>query len=775
MLALSPAFGISPSLASVSPPGAQAGTDVELTLAGARLDDAKEIIFYSPGIKVISLEPAKKGTSIKAMVRVSPDCARGEHQLRVRTLTGISELRTFAIGAFPVLKELEPNNEISKCQVLPVNTTVHGTITSEDQDIYKVQAVKGERLSAEVEAMRLGRVMFDPSLAILDPEGKPLVEVDDSSLGQQDPFVSVLAPKDGFYHVVVRDSTWGGGDGFVYRLHVGSFPRPSAVFPLGGSPGQTVKLKFLGDPAGPISQSLEIPKSAEGEWPAYCSVNGVSAPTPNRIRISSLPNIFESTSNNQRQSAVMSPEDPPAAFNGIISKPGESDWFGFTATKKVALEISVFARRLRSPLDPVLELADAKGKVLESNDDSAGMDSVLRHTPDDTGILYLRVRDQMGRGGPDFAYRIEVVSPKPSVTLSIPEVARNDTQTRQAIAVPRGNRMATMVSARRSQFNGELSFQIPGLPQGITFLSEVMPAGVDAMPWVFEAAADAGLSAELVEPQARSKSSGNPLASRWRHRVEMVRGNNDQVYYATHSDRLCVAAVQEIPYSLELEAPSIPLVRSGSMNLKVRANRKPGFDDPISVKMLWNPAGITSETEVTIPKGKSSALYGISSKSDAALGSWKLVVLGSANQEGGSAQGSSGFASVRVAEPFVTGKITTAITHPGQAVALKCSLDHKQSFEGTAKVRLTGLPEKASAREMEITSSDKEILFEITLDPKISTGSHKNLACVLEIRKGDDTILQTVGSGGILRIVPPKKDSGAGKKVAAASGVPPKP
>ena len=46
--------------------------------------------------------------------------------------------------------------------------TVQGVADREDDDYYQVQCKKGQRLSVEVEAMRLGRVMFDPYIAILD-------------------------------------------------------------------------------------------------------------------------------------------------------------------------------------------------------------------------------------------------------------------------------------------------------------------------------------------------------------------------------------------------------------------------------------------------------------------------------------------------------------------------------------------------------------------------------------------------------------------------------
>src|SRR5262249_6372693 len=114
LLAL-PVSAVAPKLSSTAPAGGQRGTELDLKLNGARLDDAQEIVFYSPGIQVLKFD-ASKTNSIKARIRIAPDCRLGEHPLRVRTATGVSELRTFYVGAFKGIDEVEPNNEPAKAQ-----------------------------------------------------------------------------------------------------------------------------------------------------------------------------------------------------------------------------------------------------------------------------------------------------------------------------------------------------------------------------------------------------------------------------------------------------------------------------------------------------------------------------------------------------------------------------------------------------------------------------------------------------------------------------------
>ena len=51
---ISGTLAVDPRLGSVSPPGVQAGTEVEMRFSGSRLDDAQEILFYKKGFQVLT-------------------------------------------------------------------------------------------------------------------------------------------------------------------------------------------------------------------------------------------------------------------------------------------------------------------------------------------------------------------------------------------------------------------------------------------------------------------------------------------------------------------------------------------------------------------------------------------------------------------------------------------------------------------------------------------------------------------------------------------------
>src|SRR4051812_28556313 len=192
----------SPTLSRINPPAGQKGTEAEIMLEGSRLSDAKEILFYDTSITVTKLTPLDD-TKVKATLKI-PDNALGEHTLRLRTATGISELRTFHVGVYPVVQEKEPNSDFKEPQPIQLNQTIAGVIENEDIDYFSVTLKKGQRITAEVEGIRLGVTLFDPYLAILDTNRFELATCDDSALGLQDPFIQFAAPKDGTYIIMLR-------------------------------------------------------------------------------------------------------------------------------------------------------------------------------------------------------------------------------------------------------------------------------------------------------------------------------------------------------------------------------------------------------------------------------------------------------------------------------------------------------------------------------------------------------------------------------------------
>ena len=765
----------SPNLAGITPRGGQRGTDMLLSFNGARLSDAKEILFYYPGISVTKVEVVND-TQVRATVKIAADCRLGEHAVRLRTATGTSELRTFYVGALPNIDEKEPNNDFAKPQKIPLNVTVNGVVDTEDVDYFLFEAKKGQRVSAEIEGMRLGTTLFDPYVAILDMKRFELASSDDSPLLGQDAVASIVIPADGTYVVQVRESAYGGNGACAYRLHVGTFPRPTAVVPAGGKPGEEVEVRFLGDPAGEIRQKIKLPATAEPKFGLFAQNNSGISPSPIPFRLNDLPNVIEVEPNGNHQQATPVPQ-LPAALNGVISKPGEVDHFRFTAKKGQTFDVHCYARRLGSPLDSVMTIAAFGGGAIIGNDDAVGPDSYFRFSVPEDKEYVLSITDHLGQGGLSYFYRVELTPVQPRLTLSIPKVALFS-QERQTIDVPRGNRYASLISASRADFGGDLVVGADGLPPGVTLSADNVPANLDVVPVLFEAAPTAAVGGTLARLWAKHADPAQKIQGGFNQLVELVTGPPGQSVFWKHDvDRAAVAVTEEAPFKINIVEPKALLVHNGSMNLKVVAERKPGFKAPITLQMLFNPPGVGSASTVAIPEGQTEALYPINANGGAQVRKWKIAVLGVATVGKGPVWVSSQLATLEIAAPFVAFTMERAAGEQGKTTDLFCKIQQNAPFSGSAKVKLLGLPPKVTAPELDITKDTRELSFKLTLDKASPPGQHNNVFCQVMIVQNGEPVLHNVG-GTQLRIdvpIAPKANEPAKPAAAPVAAKPAEP
>ncbi|MBT8044866.1 MAG: PPC domain-containing protein, partial [Verrucomicrobiae bacterium] len=607
----------SPELGIILPRGGERGKDVEVNLYGKRMLEPQELIFYNKGITVKALTKVKD-THVKALLSIAADAPLGEHPIRLRCRGGMTYMRTFWVGQYPTVKELEPNNDYAKPQVVELNSTVHGVAGTEDADYYQVTAKKGQRVSAEVEGMRLGTVFFDPYIAILDSRRFEMATSDDAPLLRQDAFVSVVAPEDGQYTILVRESSYEGNDRCRYRLHIGGFTRPTVVYPPAAKPGVTTTFRMIGDPAGDFDVQVTPDGKNGSTYSLFAQRDGQSSPSPNPVVLSNLPFANEKEPNNaSKQATTKAGLTAPCAFNGIISQKGDVDWFRFSAKKGQNLRIRVRARSLRSPLDSILILRDAKGKQIARNDDQGGLDSIIDFKPPVDGDYFVNVRDHLGKGGPSYTYRVEIDSRKPSLSATLPVGRRNDSQYRKMICVPRGNRYATVVNISRQNIGCECKLEAGSLPKGVSMRHSPAPKSANNFVALFEAASDAPVAGGLHHLTIRHAKSDSAVRGDLKEVIHHIEINNTGTFHSTYDDRIAMAVIEEAPFHIDLHIPPVPIVKNGTAQLKIHLRRKPGFDGAVKVTLPWKPPGIGSPTDITIPKGKSEAVYKINANADA--------------------------------------------------------------------------------------------------------------------------------------------------------------
>ena len=150
--------GVFPYLTRVFPLGVRAGQAAEIAVEGVNLG----------GIQQVKLEPPKWADGWTTV------------PLRVKTSQGetLNKLE-LAVGSEPEVLEKEPNDTPAEAQPVTVPVSIEGRIWNDrkgaqvDEDYFRFHARKGERLTIEVAAARLGSPL-DSLIEVLDDQGRAI-------------------------------------------------------------------------------------------------------------------------------------------------------------------------------------------------------------------------------------------------------------------------------------------------------------------------------------------------------------------------------------------------------------------------------------------------------------------------------------------------------------------------------------------------------------------------------------------------------------------------
>lgn len=762
-------FAAYPTFTSTKPNGGQRGTDVKLTLTGDRLADFESLIFFSPGFSLKSVDKVE-AKKVDVTIGIAPEVSPGNHLIRIRTKSGISHARQFFVGIFPNVEEKEPNSDFETPQVIQMNQTIEGIVQNEDVDYYSIALKKGQRISLEVDGLRLGYTVFDPFLAIIDKDRFEKVLSDDTILHRQDGYCSYVAEEDGNYTLMIRESSYRGGGTSHYRLHVGSYRRPDVVYPAGGKIGTKAKVRFI-ESDGSFEEDVQIPNEIDPGFMLF-SKSQEPAPSGNPFRLVTYDNTLEAEPNDDRTQATPALPGVAFALNGIIEKPGDVDFFKLTLKKGMALAVEAFAQSIGSPLDSVVNVYNEKGGSLSSNDDGGGrrrLDSKFKVTIPADGEYTVRITDHLERGGPNYVYRIELVAAEPEVYFASPQFTVNDTHYRQFIAIPKGGRYATLVNVSRVNVSGDFKFDAPGMPKGTKLLTEGVSKDLTNVPMLFEAAPDAPLGHETVPVKLLPTDPATKITGKLRQEFDVVRSGN-VIYYTEIEDRLPVAVVEEAPYSLEIEKPAVSLVSNGVLDLKVVAKRNEGFKAPIRVFMIWKSPGVSCLGEKTIPEGGTECVFNLDAKNTVTDGKWNYTVMGEADAGNGRVYNASPFTEVSTTTAYLTAPaIPLVAVEKGKETVMVAKLEHLKPFEGKATAQVLGVPDTIKIEPAEITKDTKEVSFKVITDDKSPVGKQGNLFVRVDVPVAGGTTTHRIALGSTLRIDAPRKVAPAAAPVVAAN------
>ncbi len=791
-------------IGTTTPRVAQRGTTAEVTIQGMCLKDAREVVFFKPGIRAVSIEVLPKlanpislahGGRIEEQIRcqfeIAADCVPGEHPFRIRTATEITSIGTFHVSPFPVIDENEKgdNSNDTLATALPVtpNVTVRGRMgpsSRGDIDLYRVPVVAGQRLSVEVDSVRIadihyGSSEYDLAVRILDDAGKELAANDDNPLHLQDPVTAVTVPRNGFAFVEVRRSLFVPSDK-AYAVHIGTNRRPLVAYPLGGQAGTKQTFELLGDPLGVFSKEIAVPDTS-GSFEYFGD-----APSSLLLRSSPFPNVLEDES-----AAVTRVEQLPAALNGRIERRDDIDAFRVTVKKGDRLRVRVFAASLGSPIDPLLRIraidstgiagpieVEADDSPLEQRDifgtgfrSRGGLKDLLDPSviwePKADGDYLIELEDTSRSAGPTAVYRIEVEPTANSVHTLLASTAFDweECIRTSGLVVPHGNRWTVNVNLPQGQgstFRGELELVAHGLPDGVRLVANRVPVGRSVWPVQFVADGTSKPSNALITIEAKPVDPAHKLESRSYQAVPFINHSGGDAWRTVRLDRFVLAVTEAAPFSVEIKPPPAALVRGGELAIPVKITRRPGFNEPVEFQCDWVSPGVSVQPATIIPAGESDAILRITGEPNAPLGKCPLVISASTVRDDldaylgtGRIRVSSEIVDLTISEPFVELASQPAAVRRGERKKYVWTVQHKSPFEGNATVRLLGLPKGVAviAPMPILTRDSKEIAFDVEATNEALLGSVRGVSCEVTVKSAGQEIRQRTGNG-TLRIDP---------------------
>jgi hypothetical protein len=507
-----------PHASYVFPAGGQRGTTVNVKIGGHYLHERASFEILGPGLAApaelvrgettwfegpLIRQPASQASEdypqdYAGQIAIAADAAAGQRWWRCWNAQGVTAALPFVIGELPELVERETEGAPIPFPIsLPV--TINGRVfPREDVDIWSFEAEAGQSITCAAVAKKLGSPLV-AKLEVRDAIGKSIAESTGTTLDEAR--LRFIAPAAGRYDVHITDAAAGGLQHYVYRLTVTAGPWIDHVYPLGGKRGSNLRLETIGQAIPENAVAFSVPADAAGTMQPRVDIGGQGVLLLG-FDASDLAEHLEAEPNESSDKAAQIAV--PAIINGRIQRPGDTDvwWMHFAAGKPVQFDAPI--SRLGSPLALVLTIRDPAGKQLFQADatTSAG-DLSATFTPAAEGVHLVEISERFARrGGPEFAYRIEIAFPQPDFELFLPD----------AIAVDVGGQKNVEVQIeRRGEVKSPIALHLDGLPTGVTCDDAQVQPGNNKATLTIKAAADVPVVSSHVRLIGKAELNGQPV------------------------------------------------------------------------------------------------------------------------------------------------------------------------------------------------------------------------------------------------------------------------
>lgn len=447
----------------MSPATLRPGVSTEVDFAGASLGGVQSL--WTEFSAKAELKSAATGTA-KFSITPAADATPGLYAIRLIATNGVYSLHPVLLDDLPTLAASITNHAPASAQVIPFPASVDGTSEALKLSYFRFKARKGQRVSIEVIAGRMGSAL-DPSLRLLDSQGRSLALNEDGEGLGVDARLSYRIPATGDYLIELRDAKYEGGPQHRYHLRVGDFPLVTTPFPLVAKLGTSTAVEFLGKgleevksttvSVSPHARRIPLaPRSRKGEGSTFTS-----------LLVSQLNQTSEAEPNDAPESATKL--TLPCGVNGRFASAGDVDVYEFEAKKGAKWVFTGATRSLGSPSELSLRLTDAQGKQLaEANVGGADEGSITNMFKAD-GRFRLIVEELTRRGGPDHGYHIDI-TPYPGFDLSV-ETERME--------IAAGATTDLKVKVTRRDYTGSITIALAGDANGLSLENATIPEKKD--------------------------------------------------------------------------------------------------------------------------------------------------------------------------------------------------------------------------------------------------------------------------------------------------------
>jgi hypothetical protein len=599
-------------LTAVYPVAVQRGTEQTVQVrSNFTLDNTYATFFDRPGIvmKFAETEPIKAprknrgsvGTPFRFHVTVPDDQPTGVYEMRVATRQAVSSITHLLVTDYAVVEETkEGNNTPEFAQSVPLPSAICGVCErDEDVDCFKFSGVGGQRITAQVYAQRVTECIhimvvkhpvyhMNPVLTVIGPSGQIVAENDNFYGG--DSFLHCELPEDGEYTVKIRDVRYAGNEKFTYCVELSDRPYLKAMFPMAVQQGTSAEAQPVGyglDGAPPMT--VMATDDQVGCWTPvrYEAANG----TTNEVPLLTSPHRQYAIGEGGDSPASATAIELPCGVSGRVTTPDGAQYFAFDARKDRYYVFEVEAHRHGLPLDGLIEIFNADGKLLAEADDSPGSphawsyaakDSRLRFRAPADGRYYASVRDLNGGGGEHYVYYLRAELDGPDFELF--------GEYYYAMLAP-GTRMLWFAGIKRlNGFDGPVEIGIEGLPGGVTLTPATIPTGMNHCALILSADKDAKIDAGLVRVFGKATVARHDESPREMIRYGQVTcelqqgGGSAQIRWPCKTQIVGVTEPLDL-VRVEASPSEINLKPGGRAEITVRIIRRDGNSDPATLAM----------------------------------------------------------------------------------------------------------------------------------------------------------------------------------------------